>query len=190
MEDLIHYLTHTSPGAIQAVYRLEQVLRKCWGQLAGSGDRKMAAYKLLGRMEQVRWRPPLLSFAVERHEAPGSTNAQVEHWAVNLDYNTAAVITTEQRTLYPLSPAATPAIAAIDIAQLIISGCRDQRLHWEEPDTVCVLASWSCPRDSPVSGMLGVRRKQLRHCIGEVLTPHGWRHVGGSWFKRTKTDCV
>ena len=183
MEDLIHLLTHTPPGTIRDTYLLERLLSKCWGQLHGSSDQRMAPYKLLRRMEQVKWRPPLLTFAVERHETPGSTNTKVEHWVVDLHNNTASISRSDQRTLCPLSPADTPETAAKEIAQSILSRSPDRRLKWEE-GSVCVMATWSCPSTSPASGTLGIRRKRLCRCIRQAIRPHGWRHIGGTWFKR------
>src|SRR5947208_12462125 len=47
---------------------LVRLLQGCWHNLQGSGETRMAAWKL-ERIEQVRWDPPVLSFVVERHGA-------------------------------------------------------------------------------------------------------------------------
>ncbi len=41
----------------------------------------------LGRMEDVRWEPPVLSFRIERHGAMGvgSTRAELQNWRVDFD---------------------------------------------------------------------------------------------------------
>lgn len=66
----------------------------------------MEAYKLLGRMEQVRWEPPVLSFIVERHgeTVNGSTRAELQHWEVAVENRTARIVKTGQRQLKPMAP--------------------------------------------------------------------------------------
>ncbi len=50
------------PGAIGNGSGLDRLLAACWGDLEGAKEVGMAGDKLLGRMESIRWKPPILSF--------------------------------------------------------------------------------------------------------------------------------
>ena len=51
----------------------------------------MAGHKLIGRMENVEWHPPILTFLIERHGGTvlGSARAELQRWTVDLDRRTA-----------------------------------------------------------------------------------------------------
>lgn len=53
----------------------------------------MEAHKLLSRMEQIVWEPPVLTFVIARHGGMvlGSTRAELQHWAVDLNKMTAEI---------------------------------------------------------------------------------------------------
>jgi len=46
----------------------------------------MTADKLLGRMEEVLWSPPDLTFSIERHGAAalGSSRAELQEWMIDV----------------------------------------------------------------------------------------------------------
>src|SRR5262249_18422811 len=67
--------TYDSRGAragdlISDKTRLEHYLAECWEELEAN-DSSLAGYKLLGRMEDVSWTPPRLTFTIERHGRHG-----------------------------------------------------------------------------------------------------------------------
>ena len=70
--------------------RVPMRLAGCWREFTGSASERMHAGKL-GRMEAVRWDPPVLSFTIERHGAMsgGSTRAELQQWRIDLDRKTA-----------------------------------------------------------------------------------------------------
>lgn len=70
--------------------RVAMRLAGCWHEFARSASKRMHAGKL-GRMEAVRWDPPVLSFTIERHGAmsAGSTRAELQQWRIDLDRKTA-----------------------------------------------------------------------------------------------------
>lgn len=184
MTDLIHLLTRTAPGVVADTYVLERRLADCWDQLDGSSASHMAGDKLLNRMESVRWQPPFLFFAIERHAKRASSHATLEHWVVDLHCNTATVTKTEERTLHLLSLRLTVEAAAEDIARAILNGSHDDRIQWEDDGTACVVASWVFARASTFSRTLGRRRMRLSNCVGEVLAEHGWKRCGRNRFRR------
>lgn len=184
MNDLIYFLTRTAPGKVPDTAKLEILLADSWDRLDGSSDSGMVGFKLMGRMENVHWRPPIVSFAIERHVARACGLALLQHWVVDLHHYTATVTKTEDRTLHPLSLRLSAEVAAAEIAQSILDGDDDARFHWEEDGTACVVASWVFPRESGFGRTLGTRRRKLCNCVGDVLAEHGWRKCGRNRFRK------
>jgi hypothetical protein len=76
------YLATLPPGPISDPAALERLLAACWDEFTGDYG-GMEGYKLLGRMEDVTWGPPVLSFSVERHGGTvmGSSRAELQGWS-------------------------------------------------------------------------------------------------------------
>jgi hypothetical protein len=66
------------PGPVTDTSELEAILASCWHEFDGANLNGMAGYKLRGRMEDVEWRPPILTFTDGRHggTVPGSSRAE------------------------------------------------------------------------------------------------------------------
>jgi len=58
------YLEQTPEGEITDTAGLEKLLAECWGEFAGD-HRGMEPQKLLGRMEDVLWRPLILDSSLK-----------------------------------------------------------------------------------------------------------------------------
>jgi hypothetical protein len=104
LDELRHYLRRVAPGAITDKRRIEEVLAPAWADLKGStGEFGMEGRKLFGRMEDVEWNPPVLTFRIERHggTVAGSTRAELQTWNVNADAGTADGGQSGFRQLYP-----------------------------------------------------------------------------------------
>jgi hypothetical protein len=84
------HLFALAPGAMVGTVRVTALLAGCWHEFEGVESQRMHAGKL-GRMENVRWEPLVLSFRIERHGAMGvgSTRAELQDWRVDLDRKTA-----------------------------------------------------------------------------------------------------
>jgi hypothetical protein len=164
--------------------KLESLLADSWAHLDGSSASHMTGKKLWNRMENVHWQPPILSFAVERHVAPASSQAVLQHWMVDFHNNTAAITKTEERTLHRLSLRVSVEEAGDEIARAIIEGSNDDRLEWDEDGTACVVASWVVPKESAFWHTLGTRRMKLSNYIGHVLADHGWKKCGRNRFRK------
>jgi hypothetical protein len=190
MIELISYLARTIPGVVADTEVLEHLLAESWEQLDGSCDRRMEGYKILGRMEDVHWKPPILSFSIERHLVCGSNRAVLQHWSVNLDHNTATITRTEERILYPLSLRLTVETAAEEIAQAILGGKNDERVCWGEDGAACVAASWVFPKWSAFARTTGTRRRLLCNHIGDVLAHHGWKQCGRNRFMKKQQNAL
>src|SRR4051812_8749544 len=81
----------TVQRAITDTTALECLLAACWPELGGDHG-GMEGCKLLGRMEDVVWNPPQLTFSVERHggTVQGSTRAELQRWTVDVERGTAS----------------------------------------------------------------------------------------------------
>src|SRR5207245_2931298 len=92
----------------------------------------MEGYKLHGRMESVEWRPPILSFEMERHGATalGSTRAEMLGWKLDLQQRKAAAYSCGYRQLTPREARLDVAALAEEVAGAILAGRTDPRLHW------------------------------------------------------------
>jgi hypothetical protein len=53
------------PGEIAETGRVAALLAGCWHEFVGAESQRMHAGKL-GRIENVSWEPPVLSFRIER----------------------------------------------------------------------------------------------------------------------------
>jgi hypothetical protein len=90
MNSLVTYLATIPPGPVPDLGDLERLLTDCWHEFTGD-DGGMAGQKLLGRMEEVVWEPPILTFKIERHGGTvlGSSRATPQEWRLDLDKKTA-----------------------------------------------------------------------------------------------------
>jgi hypothetical protein len=68
LDQLRLHLRDLAPGSVKDTSTLSDVLESAWGALK-AGDTSglgMEASKLFGRMENVEWNPPVLTFRIER----------------------------------------------------------------------------------------------------------------------------
>jgi hypothetical protein len=190
IDNLRSVLNGFAPGPIPSATEVERALADCWHEFVGNDDHGMESYKLIGRMEQIEWRPPILSFTIERHGGTvlGSTRAELHHWKVNLDEMTAHCSIAGHRTVGPISKPVRQyelRLVAQEIAELIRQGTTDHRLIWKDSDTVHVVIEQIIPTKSGVARTIQGRHKRLRQALEEVLAKDGWQHVGRNVFKRT-----
>jgi hypothetical protein len=84
----------------------------------------MSPEKLLGRMEQVEWSPPVLTFVIERHgrTCVGSTRADLYRWTINFITKTANCEKVGHRQLCPMARRLAIQPFAEEIAAKIIQG--------------------------------------------------------------------
>jgi hypothetical protein len=66
----------------------------------------MQADKVWGRLEELDWDPPLISFRVERHGAMflSSSRAEMQAWMLNLNDGTKGFVTSGYRQARPREP--------------------------------------------------------------------------------------
>jgi hypothetical protein len=185
MIDRLRALLDTiSPGPISDTGKLDRALADTWDEFQAGGG--MKAHKLLGRMEDVLWEPPLLTFTIERHGATmlGSSRATLQEWAVDLDTETATFAETRYRQLRPMSPRLDVRPLAEEVASLILGRAEDDRIHRYEDGRVRVRVGKILPEGSAVKQTLAARRKRFRAALVERLAAEGWRPCGVNVYAR------
>lgn len=134
----------------------------------------------LGRMEGMRWEPPVLNFTIERHGAMimGSTRAELQRWRVDLDHKTTRCERNRSyRQILPRAGAVRIEPIAREVAESILAGRADERLKWQGEETVRVLMTKIFPHDSGYMQTVTERRKRLRAALQTLLADGGWRET-------------
>jgi hypothetical protein len=186
MEELMDYLNNLEPGPVKETTRLEHLLADAWDDLGGD-EAGMVGHKLIGRMENIEWQPPVLTFMIERHGGTvlGSTRAELQRWTVDLDRKTATCDHTVQRQSSPMAEKVDVGSMAEELAQKIVDGVADDRLRWLEDGRVRVEAARSFPAQSGYKQTVQGRRLRFRARLIERLRATGWVHVRRNTFERT-----
>jgi hypothetical protein len=195
IDNLRTFLATLPPGPIPDATELERLLAACWHELAANHG-GMEGRKLLGRMEDVAWNPPLLTFTIERHGGTvmGSTRATLQEWTVNVEASTAHRIEARSRQVRPMKGRLDVRPLADEIAQLIVSRKKDERLRWADDGSVRVLIGKVLPEGSAVKETLAGRRKRFRAALRERLVMVKWQecefHSKVAIFARAGTTAL
>ena len=163
---------------------IDRLLAACWDDLDGSDEGGMEAYKLLRRMKQVVWMPPVLTFVVKRHGslACGSTLAELQHWEINLDKNEAQMVKEGHPQITTMAESKPVKATADEIARLILAGQDDERLARQDDGTVKVLARRIYPEGSGYKRTVQGQRRRLCQYIENALVECGWGKLGWNVF--------
>ncbi len=183
-DQLFGWLADVQPGLVEVSDHLENLLADAWDEFQGGDEESIAGYKVRGRLERVEWKPPLLSFVIERHgrTCVGSTRADLSI----------------QRL-------------ADEVAGRIVRGEPDERVYRSEDGSVHVVLGRVFPKGtgyqqtvlprhenssliSPIRpenclaplirlSEKECRRKRLRQAVTERLEQNGWRAEGGGRFR-------
>lgn len=179
MEKLIEYLATVPQGKISTTSELASLLFNHWEEFKGSDIESTEGYKLVGRMEEVYWSPPELTFKIERHGGTvmGSSRASLHKWTLNLENKTAECNTSGYRQLDKREPNLNVKKIAEEIFPIIINKKSDERLKWYDDGTVRILIGKIIPTDSAVLQTVANRRKRFRKVMDELLDNSGWNKV-------------
>ena len=187
MKDLIEYFGSMPSGSIQDTSNLEALLANCWHEFTGYDSERMTGYKLYGRMEDVIWNKPILSFTIERHgiTVVGSSRAEIQKWELNIQDRIATCFgAIGYRQIYPMQSRLNVKPIAEDIANLIASHQNDERLKWYSVDRVQILIGMILTNKSACKQTLTNRRKRLRENVRKLLNNLGWKEVRANVFCR------
>lgn len=177
------------PGKISdkdQIKKIEEALSTCWGSFFGAAETKMEGNKIVGRMEEVVWEPPLLSFKIERHgrTVNNSTRADMHLWILDIEKATAQRKDAGFRQLSPMAKRFNAKLAASEIVELILSGVEDPRLDWSENrEIVKVNIGMVVPDGNAKSTAVG-RRKRFREECGQLLNEHRWMTISFNKYQR------
>lgn len=179
-QKLVGYLMSLKPGLVKETDNLERLLWNCWDQIEGSDQGKMEGFKLLHRMEEVFWSPPILKFSIERHGATvgGSIWAGIQEWKLNVETREAICEENRRRQVSPKAPALTRSHVksmAEEIVRLILDHVEDERLKWNRDGTVRVQIGEIIPEGKKET-TIG-RRKRFRIAVEELLANKAWYKV-------------
>jgi hypothetical protein len=188
MDALCDLLAITPPGPIPDTGDLEPLLSACWHEFRG-GDGGMTGQKLLGRMEEVVWEPPILTFKIERHGGTvlGSSRASLQEWRLDLDKQTAWCEERRFRQVRGRQPRLDVRALAEEVASLVLGHQKNGRLKWYEDGRVRVLVGKVLPGGSAVAQTLAGRQKRFREALRDRLAAEGWQEVGVNVFARVSS---
>jgi hypothetical protein len=161
----------------------ERLLAACWHELEiGLPDHGFESYKLLNRTENLSWKPPLLTFDIERHgpTACGSVYAEVHSWEVDVESGTARIVGTRRRQVHPRAERFDVRRLAEDVAAHIIARKEDPRLAWKG-NVVCVRMGQVVPETNKQT--TADRRQRFRLILDELLEARAWLKVRANTYR-------
>jgi hypothetical protein len=169
VSSLREHLAALPPGSVDKDALL-MVLRVAWDELDGGGEHAMHCGKL-DRLEEPRWEPWVLCFDIERHGATalGSTYAEVQTWAVDVQAGTAEVVSISRRKVKKSAPRMNMKAIANEVAELIRAGADDARVKRKADGSVMVLTKEFLPPAAKQT-MEG-RRRRFYMSLDSELSP-------------------
>ena len=183
------FLDTQGPGPIGDIEGLIVRLMSVWPDLEGSSWEAMEPRKL-GRMEKPEWRPPLLTFVVERHGGTvnGSTRADLQTWTVNLDSATAIPATSRYRQLRPRAARLDVEPLVAEAVRLVVGNIEDKRLKWSpDHETVRITVAQFIPAVGPAQTVEG-RRKRFGAKLQSAMAEAGWTKTTAGTFVRAQAE--
>lgn len=185
IDGLLSYLAALPPGPILVPADLERLLSNRWDEFSGD-DAGMEGRKLLARMRNVFWSPPILTFTIERHGSTvmGSSRAPLQEWTLDVEKMTAHCVERGYRQVRPRQRHPDIDGIAEEIARFILAKQNDDRLKWYEDGRVRVLVGKVIPEGSAVKQTLADRRRKLRAGVRRRLTENGWEEAGVNVYRR------
>lgn len=171
--ELGELLQSIPPGPVSC--GIDGPLANAWDDLENRGIcGGMTAIKIFGRLEKLEWKPPVLSFQIERHGATvfGSTRAEMQHWEVNVEAGTREIVYLGHRQLYPMAKRWNCVPVARELASCVRKGLDHQGLRWRKDGKVTINRDFipSCAKQT-----MEDRAKRLNDTIGGFLGDRAWR---------------
>lgn len=186
---LTSFLNSQPPGPVANEEQLETLLVSAWDELGNSADGGMESHKLRGRMENLAWNPPILSFQIERHggTANGSIYAEMQLWDVDCEKGVATYdkFNSRRRQVAAKSRPLKVAPVAKEIADSIRRGVADNRVKWLSSSEAKVLISEVVP-DGGAQQTVSGRRKRFYTALQHELAEAGWTKRANSPVFETK----
>jgi hypothetical protein len=180
LSNVCHYLQGLPAGKIQDPSELERLLTSFWNAQRGHSAGDMAGDTLIGRMQHVYWKSPLLDFEIEMPgaTAPGLVDAARQRWRVNVEEGWASCYPAGRPSIGKKQHPLKLRLLAQEIVSLILEGQEDPRLQWLAADRSRVQLEMGeiLPADGP-QVIWQVRRKRFRNKMEALLAPQGWSRL-------------
>ncbi|HVX13053.1 MAG TPA: hypothetical protein VHC22_17855 [Pirellulales bacterium] len=169
MIELTDYLSTVS-GPMEGS-QIDNMLSACWDKLDGANEGGMQGHKLIGRMENVEWQPPFLSFTIERHGGTvlGSTRADLQHWQIDIERKTASLVRSGRRQLRPMAARTDIKAVATEIVRNVLAKIDDERVKVLPDGNVKVMGAVVFPAGSGYKQTIQGRRKKLAEYVKRGL---------------------
>ncbi len=179
MQRLFGFLATLPEGKVADPTELSSVLADHWEDFSGYCAERMDGDKLYRRMENAVWKPPKLTFQIERHGAfcLGSTRAELHAWEVDVEKRTATCNSGRYRQIVPREPRLDVKPLAAEAVDLILNAKEDPRVQWNDDGSVKVRIGMFIPAGSTYQQTLIGRRRRFRNEVEKRLTPFGWTTV-------------
>jgi len=157
--------------------KIVECLYSIWDHLSGSSEVGMTSTKLPGRLENISWNNPILSFDIERHGATvlGSSRGEVQTWQVDLEAMIANVVATKSRQLHKMDTRLDIHPIAEKIANAIIFQQHIELIEWLSGEKVRIRTSAAIPATNKET--TAARRKRLISEVEIRVASAGWRRT-------------
>jgi hypothetical protein len=165
-------------GQQENLDQIVEALKCAWPELTGSGDTRMAAYKIGNRPENLYWVPPILTFDAERHGAvvKGSKLAEIQRWTVNIADQTADHATVKKKLIIPREP---------EICDVLEGRARAPHwMRWYGADEFRILIGEIIPSYGVAKQTVAGRRRRFQEALMPDLAARSWAKMSANRFKR------
>ena len=177
MQELRRYLARVQPGEIGPGDRpvVERLLAESWNEFQQiTENAHMEPNKLLDRTEHLTWKPPLLTFDIERHGGTvlGSVYAEVYSWTLDLASGTAAMGYSKRRVVRKIDRPFKVKPLAEEIAKAILEHKTHPAFEWKGDYKVRVRVDKIIP--TTCLQTTADRRRKFWQALCSAVSPYGW----------------
>jgi len=180
MQELRNFLASRPPGSIATPSHLERILASSCHDFEYSNQENMKAGELKNReIEEVEWKPPTLSFTIQRYRVTllGSATSERQRWAVNVDTKEALCYNAGSGQTTPSQPPLNVEPIVEEVVRLIKNHQKTEWLKWQNDGSVHVVMGKVFPVSTNLNKHLTRRRERFRTKVEESLTTAGWMKI-------------
>lgn len=180
MQELRNFLASLPPGSIAAPSHLERILASSCLDFEYSNQENMKAGELKNReIEEVEWKPPTLSFTIQRYRVTllGSATSERQRWEVNVVTKEALCYKAGSGRANPSQPPPNVEPIVEEVVRLIKNHQKTEWLKWQNDGSVHVVMGKVFPVSTNLNKHLRRQRERFWAKIEESLTTAGWMKI-------------
>jgi hypothetical protein len=180
MQELRNFLAILPPGSIAAPSHLERILASSCHDFEYSNQENMKAGELKNReIEEVEWKPPTLSFTIQRYRVTllGSATSERQRWAVNVDTKETLCYNAGSGQTTPSQPPLNVEPIVKEVVRLIKNHQKTEWLKWQNDGSVHVVMGKVFPVSTNLNKHLRWQRERFRTKVEESLTTACWMKI-------------